>query len=501
MRKINIVLVLLTVFLTTSSGTLMGQAFRGEGDFEFFLDAGSLPMRSGKILEIFQIAVPTKEIKYNKTDGSYEAAVSVYILLARNGTTIHEKQLMINDTRQTEPTVRDLTGFLYIADTCTVDPGGYDLTIRLEDKNRKKKTLVGMLRNRHNYSLIDAVMVEIKPFDLDRVVLSEPFLLWGQKEDGQYIPNPMKIYGLKNDTLSFFVHAMLPDDSPVDRVDVFMSVINQKGEIIDSLETDYRISGGQASVLGRFDVNSYPAGTYRVNVEVVGDGIHAMTGEEFTVAWELLNWQRPRRDVLVEARIIFNDVEYEAFQRAGIGEQEKILADYWKENDPTPHTAVNESYEIFLQRIAYANAHFSDHRQGAVTDRGQAYIRFGPPDEIVSESVPFNRTNLDEVVEKMDDQYKVVIHNTWKGIGSEDVQLYDATLNQNRPYRGGGMDTGGYELWAYTIKGRPLFKRDQLMTVRSGLRLLFVDKDGVGHYVLSGTSEDFEMEGQESNVQ
>jgi GWxTD domain-containing protein len=153
-----------------------------------------------------------------------------------------------------------------------------------------------------------------------------------------------------------------------------------------------------------------------------------------------------------------------------------------------------------MRRVDQANVSFGDRRKGAVTDRGQIYIRFGPPDELLSESIPFNRTDLDEVINKLDDQYKVVVHNTAKGLGTEHAQLYNTSMDRNKPYRGGGMDTGGYELWVYMLRGNPLFPRDKLMTIRSGLRFLFVDKDGVGNYLLVGTSEEFEDSYDEATI-
>ena len=77
MKKATIFLLPALFLMMTSPGTGMGQVFRGEGDFDFFLDAGSLPLRDGKVLELFQIAVPTRGIEYRESNGSYTAAVSV----------------------------------------------------------------------------------------------------------------------------------------------------------------------------------------------------------------------------------------------------------------------------------------------------------------------------------------------------------------------------------------------------------------------------------------
>ncbi len=64
-------------------------------------------------------------------------------------------------------------------------------------------------------------------------------------------------------------------------------------------------------------------------------------------------------------------------------ERDSLWMAFWKQRDPTPGTPRNEFLDAFLDRVAYADAHFSVGRiRGSRTDRGLVYIRFGPPDEI-----------------------------------------------------------------------------------------------------------------------
>jgi hypothetical protein len=120
------------------------------------------------------------------------------------------------------------------------------------------------------------------------------------------------------------------------------------------------------------------------------------------------------------------------------------------------------------------------------------YIKWGPPDEIIAEAVPFNRVDLNESLGKLEDKYKVVIYSAYKGLSTETTMMKEVTSGVNRPYRGGGMDTGAYELWMYVMRGDPLFEKDRVMMGEAGMRFLFVDKDGIGNFVLVGTSEEIE---------
>lgn len=487
-------ILVLTAAVLLQGAPAAGQVARGEGDFEFFLDTAAIPLPGGRILELIQVAIPSKEIEYSEQDGAWRAAVQVTLRLTMGDSTVHERGIVVRDSRNSRPVATDLSGFIHFSDSSTVSPGSYELTVQVDDLMRRKKTLMGLLRNRHLSSRIEGLVLEIPAFPADRVALGDPVLIWSREAGGQFVPNPMQIYGLKNDTLTFFASAYVPPQYAPDSFDVDISVIDQKGEPVGSRTGRTPVRNGRVLVAASFDVNTFPAGTYRLRVGLLdGSVLVASTGKEFSVAWELMNWQKPRRDVLVEARILLDDVEYERFRGLSIGEQERLLADTWKGIDPTPHTAVNELYDIFQNRVAYADAHFKGQDvRGALSDRGLLYIRLGPPDEIVQESVPFNREDLGEAIEKLEDRFKVIIHSTTKGPGTEYAVLQDVSGATSRPYRGGGADTGGFELWIYTLRGDPLLERDRVMTMDAGVRYLFVDKDGVGNYRLVGTSEEKE---------
>lgn len=63
-------------------------------------------------------------------------------------------------------------------------------------------------------------------------------------------------------------------------------------------------------------------------------------------------------------------------------EKERFIEQFWKRRDPDPRTALNEFKEEHYRRIAYSNERFTSGFDGWRTDRGRAYILFGPPDEL-----------------------------------------------------------------------------------------------------------------------
>jgi GWxTD domain-containing protein len=75
--------------------------------------------------------------------------------------------------------------------------------------------------------------------------------------------------------------------------------------------------------------------------------------------------------------------ERDAFENlASNEEKEHFIEQFWQRRDPTPGTGENEMKEEHYRRIGYSNEHFStDDAAGWRTDRGRAYIIYGPSDE------------------------------------------------------------------------------------------------------------------------
>src|ERR1700722_16559473 len=61
--------------------------------------------------------------------------------------------------------------------------------------------------------------------------------------------------------------------------------------------------------------------------------------------------------------------------------REQFVEQFWRRRDPTPDTVENEYREEYYRRLAYANEQFAEGMPGWMTDRGNLYIRYGPPDE------------------------------------------------------------------------------------------------------------------------
>jgi GWxTD domain-containing protein len=87
---------------------------------------------------------------------------------------------------------------------------------------------------------------------------------------------------------------------------------------------------------------------------------------------------------------IISDAERLAFLNLRTNEErDAFVEQFWARRDPTPGTPLNEFKDEHYRRIAYADSHFATRLtpgRGWNTDRGQVYIKYGPPDELESHS-------------------------------------------------------------------------------------------------------------------
>jgi len=486
-----IVLAFLTVSLFQCSGSRAVE-FDGKGDFRFFTDIVHLPHSSGRTLELIQVAVPAKEIEYGREGAGYRAEIKVKIKIEGESGTVCSNEFARRDFRPGEKEPNP-AGYLYITDSCLVDPGEYELFIKVEDLQNQKSTLLSLFFKRYSSSEVKS-RFKVPGFDSKATFISEPVFVWDFTGGGSYVPNPMKVYGLEKDSLGAFVKVRFNESLIGERAGVSMRIIDDsKDEILAFDSTSVNIDKREMIFAEKFDLSRYPSGSYLFMAGIHRKDEAFFSSGGFSIVWEMKNWQRPERDQLLEAGIVFGSSRFDEFLVSDPGKRERMLKEFWKEADPSPQTSVNEAYLKFVERVKYADRFYSGFGgRGALTPRGEIYIKYGEPDQLVQSTIPLNRREYAEVLAKLASQYEIVTYNVHGSRPEDLVRSGDPYAMRGRPFTSVGMDAGAYELWIYTRNGDPLFRRDDYLTLKSGLRFLFVDKNGTGEYRLVGSSEDAE---------
>ncbi len=370
-------------------------------------------------------------------------------------------------------------------------PGDHLLEVQVENLSRLKKGLFDKLRQRH---LLATARLLVQVPDLEaRPALADPTFLAGHGALQQYAA---RVYGLLNDSLH--VRTTVWVDEPA-RLD--LAAYDRTGEIHwrDSLTV---AAPGRHDVGFRTSVNPLPAGQYVLTLAVRTQASQATVRRSFDVAWSLASWKKSRRALDFEAETILTEDEYRVYGNLPLGEKERYLDDFWQRHDPTPDTANNELQREFEHRVAYADAHFSESMRGAITHRGKVFIRFGMPTEIQEESLPGHLagTGAEALIEKVEDPYSSADEEAMGVSAPSETQ--NSRSGAERAYLvteaqrvvGPARELIGYELWIYNGRGAPLLPRD-VIGLDAGFRLLFVDNQGFGQYLLRKSSATLDIPG------
>jgi GWxTD domain-containing protein len=194
----------------------------------------------------------------------------------------------------------------------------------------------------------------------------------------------------------------------------------------------------------------------------------ASSQAEFDVLWDVDSWRPDAAEFYdITAQTLLTQEEAYNFRQLSRGEKEAKLAGVWRAIDPTPDTAENELHSEFLNRIAYANAHYTVFDKGMFSDRGRIWIQFGEPDEVQIERLPVSEKTLGVVV---------------------DGQIPKASKDLLTNPDTGVVDTRPYEIWTYNLRGHEMVPRHRMNEVSAGMKFVFVDEQGYGDYTLRYSS-------------
>lgn len=151
----------------------------------------------------------------------------------------------------------------------------------------------------------------------------------------------------------------------------------------------YKVSDSQVSnkylLAFRIEGDTLEQGMYEFVVYLAAGAESTSFTKRFRIKW----FSMPMSLRMVERSIeplkyIMDEEEFRKLKQASGEERKKIFKEFWKAKDPTPRTAFNEAMAEFYSRVDYAFTNFQTvyELNGINTDRGKAYILYGPPTKI-----------------------------------------------------------------------------------------------------------------------
>ena len=170
------------------------------------------------------------------------------------------------------------------------------------------------------------------------------------------------------------------------------------------------VAAGGGVTRGMMDLAGLPAGDYRLEVVAGGGGggggggdsvvrgaVFRMAGFETEAAIADVAPAEDRFAGMTEAQLdtvylplvyLMTTEEQGAYPSLTPEGKRRWLRQFWQKRDPTPGTPRNEAQEDYYARIAEANRRFRESGSGQIpgwrTDRGRVFIKYGPPDQVLS---------------------------------------------------------------------------------------------------------------------
>jgi len=473
----------------------------GKGDFEVFLDTAVFRAPEGSLQEMY-LRLRNSGLNFKESKGKLESRVRIEIVIRDSaGEKVVSRDEVITFHETDKEIASSPLQFHTVIKQFELKKGKYLLSCEVEDLNAPKVSLAGFVRGGLKSAKVLDYPLDVPEFPTNTMSFSAAKFLWDIDTSGPqpvYHPNPTRLYGLYRDSVRVYVEAYVPADiAESEDLRFEMEILDKDGAIVREAAVPlprWKARGGDPLVtypiVIQDDVNALVAGVYTlfVNAGLTDQLLVRMGAGRFSVAWDLRTWEVVRKDYLVEANFLLDDLNMSEFEKLSLGEQEQVIDKLWKELDPDPSTAVNEAYEEFHTRLEYVNAKYIDAQTGVFSDRGLIYLKFGLPDEVELDVVPQNRESLSDAMQKIEDRHHYINYST-----SGSRLRYVRPGQEVDPRRLGAVGEGGnvgygYELWIYTAGGEPILERDRSMESGLGLRFIFVDTDGYGRYKLEGSS-------------
>jgi GWxTD domain-containing protein len=473
---------LLVVLGATPAGATTEFPIASTGDIWFHADHAGFRDEEGKVVEEYYVRVTNNQLQFEEGERGWEGRVQLKLRFRSEdgdglGEVTRNYTFVVPDDT-TAASADDVQLFLARE---PLDPRAAEVEIVLEDMNARKRGLLYLITGSRRSGSARGYLrpppaaeaaITVSDIQFAWVVTKADSTSAFVKHDLNVIPNPARAYGRLQPTLSTYYEVY--DERELDdstRVYVIEhEFVDVEGRVV-AATPDTVASGSKEWVkVVSFDVTNLPTGPYviRARVQDLDGEVVASSEGAFNVLWQSELWDRSEQDILDEARVLLSEKEYDRFKAMSAGDRAQYLNSFWDSADPTPGTVQNEIRDEFEGRVDYANLHFSrSGRKGMLTDQGRIYIRYGPPDEIDRELMPTQGRQLDR-------------------------QVADLTRENAQGSRLGttdAVDTRPYEIWYYTRQGAPLFPDRERGLTTSGLRFIFVDDTGAGHWNLHYSSD------------
>lgn len=281
-------------------------------------------------------------------------------------------------------------------------PGTYTVVIEVNDKNSNRKfrdtqrTVILQDFSQASLEISDVIFFEIPHEDSPRKLV--PLFEGGDIPFGDnarcyvQIHNPFPAeslqvtYRLQRSTLEEGVDSLVVRDTlshhALEQARA-LAIIHEGGSVWYTASDS--VFPHDLACLFDLAMDTLPQAPYQIDITARSGTSVSTTKKNFQLRWLAMPLSLRQFNFATELmEYILPEKEFKTLRSAGRREQRRLFDDFWKQRDPTPKTAFNEVMAEYYKRADYATSAFVTVREerGAKTERGKAYILYGPPSSI-----------------------------------------------------------------------------------------------------------------------
>lgn len=354
---------------------------RGNGDVPFFADVSFLRGSGDSTQTLLGVALSNSTFQFVKDGAEYRATYEVRLEAEGQGAPVRSEWRetirvpTFDETAIERETVVFQSAFGLL-------PGKYDLRIEVRDAQSGETS--------DAETTLDVPRIEPGP---QGYALSEPVLLrffdpgTGPAGEREYVLYPSHYFESPPEEVGYFVEVYgAPGAQGAQRVTATL-VPDDGGPALGTASVDVPpLENGAARLYGRVPGTGLESGLYRLQTTLEGaDGSQLAESSTKLSLSAVTQWVHEHWDEAVELLAYeATDEEQDALEEAPPDRRVAAWNEFWEVRDPVPATPGNEAFEDYFRRIAVANANFGTKlRPGWKSDRGQVYVAFGSPNDLI----------------------------------------------------------------------------------------------------------------------
>lgn len=336
----------------------------------------------------FLIEIQYDFLQFVHIDNSYQAAAEFEINVKNTKT--NQFKAGIFQTQFTESNYRTTNRrdrFHFALDSMDVNPGNYEIIIKFRDLNgdgNKQSISFKILLNDVDQFYASPVLFTYP----DRNVAVGPFATQ---------PSALREYWDFNRNLGIQLNTWQAQAD--NSVQAQITIIDEKNEeSVFTLDTVLTGAAANKSFYTTLPGELFNQKEYEIRINYASGADTVEHKFPLNIIWFEKPFSLWNLDMAMgPVQYLMDDEDrFDKFADGSDDEQWKKLQDFWEQRDPTPETPFNELQNEFYSRVDSANIKYSRKRlPGWRTDIGKIYILYGPPDEIVDNSLaPINKPFL-----------------------------------------------------------------------------------------------------------